>query len=76
MVDERGTITTVAGTGPVGVGTGTYGGDGGTADAAHLNAPAGLVVDPRGNLLIADQGNNCVRMLTPSGRITLVAGTP
>lgn len=76
MVDERGTITTVGGTGPVGVGSGTYGGDGGAADAAHLNAPAGLVVDARGNLLIADQGNNCVRMLSPSGRITLVAGMP
>ena len=76
MVDEHGVITTIAGTGPVGSGSGTYGGDGGPAIAAHLSAPAGLLFDRRGDLLIADQGNNCVRMLRPDGTITLVAGVP
>lgn len=76
MVDGHGIITTVAGTGPVGFDAATYGGDGGPATAAHLNAPAGLAFDAFGDLVIADQGNNCVRLVTRTGTITLLAGTP
>jgi len=76
MVNARGIISTIAGSGAVGLGSGTYEGDGGVATAAHLNAPAGLVFDAAGDLVVADQGNNCVRMVHPSGAITLVAGMP
>jgi len=75
-VNARGIISTIAGSGAVGLGSGTYEGDGGVATAAHLNAPAGLVFDAAGDLVVADQGNNCVRMVHPSGAITLVAGMP
>ncbi len=54
-----GDIYTVAGTGP----GGTYGGDGGPATAAELNFPTGVVVDATGNLVIADQDNNRVRVV-------------
>lgn len=71
MVDTNGAITTVAGTGEA-----AYSGDGGPATAASLNAPAGLTFDARGDLIIADQGNDAVRMVNRAGVITLVAGTP
>jgi hypothetical protein len=66
-----GTITTIAGTGSNG-----YGGDGGPATAAVLNAAFGLAIDASGNLFIADGGNNRVRRVAAgSGTITTVAGT-
>jgi hypothetical protein len=65
-----GIITTVAGNDSTG-----YTGDGGLATAAQLNLPEGVALDGNGNLYIADTGNNVVRMVSPSGIITTVAGT-
>jgi sugar lactone lactonase YvrE len=76
MVDARGRISTVAGSGPTGFGAGSYSGDGGNATAATLNAPAGMAVSADGRLFIADQGNNVVRVLQPGGTIGLFAGRP
>ena len=53
---QRGTISTVAGTGVEG-----DGGDGGKAVNALLDSPEGLAVDGAGNLLIADTRNHRVR---------------
>jgi hypothetical protein len=64
-----GTITTIAG----GHGGG-YSGDGGLATAAQLNWPDGIAVDGAGNVYIADWNNNAIRMVTPGGIITTVAG--
>ncbi|HVW85463.1 MAG TPA: BACON domain-containing carbohydrate-binding protein, partial [Bryobacteraceae bacterium] len=65
-----GIITTVAGTGSLGVT-----GDGGLATAALLNTPSALALDPMGNLLIADSGNSRIRRVDAStGNITTVAG--
>ncbi|RAJ90040.1 putative secreted protein (Por secretion system target) [Larkinella arboricola] len=69
QVTPDGIITTVAGSGMQG-----DGGDGGLATQANLNAPAGVAVDARGNLLIADTGNHRIRRVTPDGIITTVAG--
>ena len=66
---EHGIITTIAGTGQAG-----YSGDGGPAVDAQLQAPAGLAFDPSGELVIADQGNNLVRLVDGSGVITTIAG--
>jgi len=67
----NGILTTVAGTGESG-----YTGDGGPATAARLRSPQGLILDPGGNLFIADSGNNVVRRLDRvSGTISTVAGT-
>jgi len=69
-VDSSGIITTVAGNGTAG-----FLGDGGPADSASLNNPTGVAVDPAGNIFIADQNNNRIRMVDPStGNITTVAG--
>jgi len=62
-------ITTVAGDGNQG-----YSGDGGQATAAELNYPCSLTVDKLGNFYIADENNNCIRKVAPSGIITTYAG--
>ncbi len=53
-----GHIYTVAGTGKPG-----SSGDGGPAARARLDAPEGVAVDGAGNLVIADGGNNRVRVV-------------
>ena len=65
-----GSITTIAGTG-----TASFSGDGGAANAAQLDYPAGLAFDSAGNLYIADSSNNRVREVLASGVITTVLGT-
>ena len=76
MVDSRGRISTVVGSGPVGYGAGSYSGDGDKATAATLNAPSGIALSAAGSLFIADQGNDVVRVRQPDGTIELFAGTP
>jgi sugar lactone lactonase YvrE len=67
-------ITTVAGSGPYGNGTGGYSGDGGAATNAGLQSPRGLTFDAAGNLYIADILNNRIRKVDTNGVITTVAG--
>jgi len=70
-----GIITTVAGSGPVGLGTGTFSGDGGMATDATLKLPSGLYVDKFENIYIADIDNNRVRKVDHlSGKISTIAG--
>jgi uncharacterized protein (TIGR03437 family) len=64
----NGIIATVVGTG-----VGGYGGDGGAATAAELNAPATTALDASGNLYIP--GDNRIRMVLANGTIWTVAGT-
>ncbi len=53
-----GDIYTVAGNGTFG-----FSGDGGPATAAQLDVPRGVTVDGSGNLVVADRGNNVVRVV-------------
>jgi len=65
-----GIITTVAGDG-----TGSYGGDGGPATSAQLNAPYSVALDAGGNLYLADSNNHRIRRVDGgTGIITTVAG--
>ncbi|HZS49907.1 MAG TPA: hypothetical protein VFA54_03540 [Bryobacterales bacterium] len=70
-VAPDGIITTV-----VGDGTGDFGfrGDGGPAKQALLNYPSDVAFDAEGDLYIADEDNNRIRKVSPSGIITTVAG--
>jgi hypothetical protein len=70
MVDRRGFITTIAGTGEPG-----SGGDGGPATDAELDEPYYLVVERDGSIIVADSGSASVRMIDPRGVITTIAGT-
>jgi DNA-binding beta-propeller fold protein YncE len=46
-----------------------YWGDGGAATNANLSGPAGVTLDPAGNILITDLGNNRIRMITPQAMV-------
>ena len=61
-IDAEGVITTIAGTGERG-----FGGDGGPATEAQFSFPNGLAVDGSGNLYVADQYNNRIRVIRPPG---------
>jgi hypothetical protein len=50
-------------------------GDGGPAASASLYHPGGTAVDAKGDVLIADSGDNAVREVTPAGVIRRAAGT-
>ena len=62
-------ITIVAGTGEMG-----FGGDGGPATAAKLTWPQGLVLDPKGRVVFADQYNHRIRRIEKDGTIATIAG--
>jgi uncharacterized protein (TIGR03437 family) len=51
-----------------------YAGDGGPATGAQLNNPTAVTLDAAGNLYIADSGNNVIRKVDTTGKITTVAG--
>ncbi|MGA8102850.1 MAG: choice-of-anchor D domain-containing protein, partial [Candidatus Acidiferrales bacterium] len=69
-VNTSGTITTVAGNGTQG-----YSGDNGPATSAEFWFPSGVAVDSAGDLFIADNDNNRIRMVdAATGIITTVAG--
>lgn len=70
---SNGTITTVAGSGPVGLAAG-FGGDGGSATAAKLADPSGVAINASGDIYIADTNNNRLREVG-NGSISTVAGT-
>ncbi|HYO84556.1 MAG TPA: hypothetical protein VES20_24350, partial [Bryobacteraceae bacterium] len=52
-----------------------FAGDGGPAIQAQLDGVAGVAVDRRGFLYIADSANHRVRVVTANGRIRTLAGT-
>jgi sugar lactone lactonase YvrE len=64
-----GTVTTIAGNGTPG-----FSGDGGQATSAELNDPYFLTLDASGNIYFADFNNRRIRMVTPAGTISTVAG--
>jgi sugar lactone lactonase YvrE len=41
---------------------------------AAFNTPNGICVDLIGNVFVADTGNNVIRRITPSGKVSTVAG--
>jgi sugar lactone lactonase YvrE len=68
IVDARGTITTIAGTGVNGYAT-----DGQIASQANLGFPSGVATDPQGRLYIVDYNNKVVYRVS-NGIINLFAG--
>jgi sugar lactone lactonase YvrE len=68
-VTPTGTLSVVAGTGNWGAPTP------GPATSCDIESPTGLALDGSGNLYITDLGNDVVEKVTPSGTLSVVAGT-
>ncbi|HXD78109.1 MAG TPA: NHL repeat-containing protein [Puia sp.] len=68
MIRADGLVCTVAGDGCAGY-------KDGHRNAARFNYPSGVAVDPAGNVIVADQGNHVVRLISTSGKVSTLAGT-
>lgn len=56
-------------------GSGTSGFVDGIGAIAQFNHPSAMVVDPAGNIYVADHDNHSIRRITPSGIVSTYAGT-
>ena len=68
-ITPSGTVSTLAGT------AGQSGSADGTGTAARFNNPTGIAVDGSGNVYVVDALNNTIRMITPGGAVSTLAGT-
>lgn len=66
-----GVVTTFAGTGEIGFADDPTAGPVGTAT---FHTPASISFDSQDNLFVADEFNNAVRMISPAGLVSTVAG--
>ncbi len=68
-VTPDGVVTTLAGR------AWSMGATNGPGDAARFFWPSGTAADGAGNLYVADAGNHTVRMVSPEGAVTTLAGS-
>lgn len=64
-------VTTLAGS----PGEGGFTDTGGPASTARFSYPNSIDVDAAGNLYVLEEGNHAVRMITPEGRVSTLAGS-
>jgi len=67
-ITSSGMVSTLAG-------SGLTGSTNGVGTVASFNAPTGIAVDNRGNVYVADAGNNLIREISPSGVVSTLAGS-
>lgn len=68
-ITAAGVVTTLAGT------SGTNGFTNATGTAARFSVPFDIAVDGAGNAYVSDHGNHAVRMISPAGVVTTLAGS-
>lgn len=66
-ITANGVVSIFAGSGDIGFSDGQ-------ANKASFNIPAGLAIDARGNLYVADLSNHAIRKITAAGVVSTVAG--
>jgi len=66
-INTSGVVSTLAG-------NGTAGYENGSGTIVKFNTPFGVAVDGQGNVYVADQGNAVIRIITPSGVVSTLAG--
>jgi hypothetical protein len=69
VVIATGAVTTIAGS-PRKTGSAN-----GMGSSARFDDPVGVGTDSSGNVYVADSGNNTIRMVTPAGVVTTLAGS-
>ncbi len=67
-IDQRGEVTTLAG-------TGGFGAVNGNGNQASFREPQGIAIDNTGNIYVADAGNYLIRKITPDGFVSTFAGS-
>jgi len=68
-ISPAGVVTTLAGL------AGVPGATNGAANLARFRSPYGVMVDRSNNVYVADTFNNTIRLITPDGMVTTLAGT-
>ena len=63
-----GTFTSIAGTGAL-----SY--LDGPAASAQFSSAKGIAIDANGNILVADEANQRIRMISPAGMVSTIAGS-
>jgi hypothetical protein len=69
IILKTGEVSTIAGMGPNDAGYVN-----GDSTVAQFNRPTGLALDALGNLYVADAYNSAIRVMTPNGDVSTVAG--
>ena len=67
MISNSGVVSTIAG-------SDSTGSQNGTGALAYFFGPSGVACDAQGNVYVADAGNNLIRMVTPAGLVSTIAG--
>lgn len=69
-ITPAGVVSTLAGR------AGLSGHADGPGSQARFNCPYGVAVDPEGNVYVSDSGNHAIRLISPEGVVSTLAGLP